>query len=160
MSDYFPGQIEIGGDISRKDLNILINIVVNMELKDEDYSDVWTREKLVEAFATQDSVFMTDDQARYGEFPELEAWLVEYKISFNRHSDAQYEYDAVNTYCRVDGKKAILNTVYSTQNDEDLLPYSVIKNIVNDNFLGNEQKVKEIRRITNKITVLPKLVII
>ena len=120
MSDYFAGEIEIGGRISRSDLNELIDLIVSEELK-EDYNDTWTRERLVKAFAAQDSVRLTDDEARYGEFPELEEFLVEHKISFNRHSDARYEYDATNLYYRGEETIGEAAVFFSTQDGNDLI---------------------------------------
>ena len=155
MADYFAGEIEIGGSIPRSDLNELIDLITNEELK-EDYSDVWARDKLVTAFATQESVRLTDDQARYGEFVELEEWLIEHNIYFDRHSDARYEYDAVNTYYR-GGETVTLN---STQVGTDLISYSTIDEIVNHKELNAEQKIEQLRKTLTKVPPLPKLVII
>jgi hypothetical protein len=159
MGDYFAGDIEIGGKISRKDLNELIEKILEGGLK-KDYNFLYTRGELVEAFATQKSVSLCDDQAKYGEFPELEAWLIEHKIPFDRHSDARYEYDAVNTYCRVEDNKVILNTLYSTQDGADLLDKGCIGSIVNDSGLTDTEKINELQRIINKVESLPPIEII
>ena len=128
MGDYFAGEIEIGGPVSRSELNELIDLIVDEGLK-EDYSDTWTRDKLVKAFATQDTVRLTDDQASYGEFPELEEFLVEHKISFNRHSDARYEYDATNLYYRGEETIGEAAVFFSTQEGHDLIPVETIEKI-------------------------------
>ena len=37
---------------------------------------------------------LTDDQARWGRFEELEEFLEEHRIPYRRRSEAKYEYDA------------------------------------------------------------------
>jgi hypothetical protein len=159
MADYFAGEIEVGGRISRSDLNELIDLIVSEELK-EDYGDTWTREKLVKEFATQDSVRVTDDQANYGEFPELEEFLVEHKISFNRHSDARYEHDSANLYYRGEETIGEAADFFSTQDGHDLVPVETIENIINDGTKDEKQKVQILREIITRITPLPKIEIV
>ena len=45
-------------------------------------------------------LFLADNQARFGMFEELEGFLCEHGIPFDRHSDARYEFDAENVRFR------------------------------------------------------------
>ena len=96
MGDYFAGRIEIGGPLRSNVLNSLIEAILNSDrLSLIGYGDEpATDETLRMAFQTGPTVTLYDDQAPYGEFEELEAFLVRRRIHFDRLSDARYEYNA------------------------------------------------------------------
>jgi len=109
MADYFAGRIEIGGPLRRRTLNTLIEAILNYgRLSLVGYGDVPATEvTLREAFQTGQTVTLYDDQARYGQFDELEEFLVRHRIHFDRLSDARFEYNAELVRYRGRGQPAV-----------------------------------------------------
>ena len=99
MSDRFPGAITIGGSIPRRLLDLLAEMVATESVSiDWQYTLDKTaiRVAIEEAAARGETVRFTDDEAVGGMFEELEGWLTNHGIDFDRHSDARYEWDAEN----------------------------------------------------------------
>lgn len=121
MSDYFPGEITIGGSIPRRLLTGLAGEIENAGVA-QGYGGVvvnavLAREILEQQAADGGTAYFCNDQARFGQFEELEGWLTRHGIDFDRHSDARYEWDAENVYGR--GRKAPV-TVSSNTGGKDL----------------------------------------
>ena len=57
-------------------------------------------EELRQALDENGHLFLVNDQARYGMFEELEDFLCEHDIPYDRHSDARFEWDAENVTFR------------------------------------------------------------
>jgi len=95
MSDRFPAEIHMGGPIPRQLRQRLIDAVVaqGVRLNDHDGPGA-TEESVQEALREGQILCLYDDQASYGQFDELEMFLVQYRIHFNRHSDGYCERDA------------------------------------------------------------------
>jgi len=74
-----------------------------------------------------ETVRFTDDEARYGQFEELENWLTSHGIDFDRHSDARYEYDGENAYGRGRKRPVILN---ADQSGKDLVRAEEVRKIL------------------------------
>src|SRR5207244_3871454 len=95
--DYFPGQIQIGGSVSRALAEGLAKAItdarVSLEWGGTDFSPEAADGLLVGVDADTKLLQLYDDQAKYGWFEELEAWLAEHNICFDRQSDARYEFD-------------------------------------------------------------------
>ena len=81
MSDYMWARIKIGGKISRPVLTHLVEFGVP-ELSPEEAASPGAVPHLE----------MEDDEARWGMFEELEAYLTEQAIPFDRVSDGRYEH--------------------------------------------------------------------
>jgi hypothetical protein len=154
MSDNFPGEITIGGSILRATLEQLKALIIEQGCKIE-YGELWTENELEKAFTTTDSVMITDDSARYGEMKEIKEFLVQNKIPFNAHSDARYEFDAVNTYYRGDNEYVF----FATQEGTDLLNYNTVSAIVYDDRFDSDKKIEAIKELLTA-TDLPKLRIV
>ena len=92
MSEPIPAKIEIGGSIKRSQLDEIIRLGDCGNLQAEgagpNYSGI-----SIESLPTPRLV-IGNPEADYGEFTELEAFLVENEILFDRHSDAKHEYEA------------------------------------------------------------------
>ncbi len=98
MADYLAAQITIGGCISRGLVPGLCRTI-----REEGLALEWgeasfvpeSTEELLAARQLIDGDFvlrLCDDQARYGEFDTLEAFLIKRRIPFDRHSEAHYDY--------------------------------------------------------------------
>lgn len=109
MADYFAGRIEIGGPLSRKVFEDLSAAILNEGwLSLIGYGDEpATEETLRKAFQAGQTVTLFDEQALYGQFDELEEFLVKHRIHFDRLSEARYEYNAELVRYRGRGRPAV-----------------------------------------------------
>lgn len=130
MSDRFPAEITIGGDIPRRLLNELAGMIAS-----EGVSLDWqyvldqpaVREAIEAAAAKGETVRFTDDEACYGQFEELESWLTRHGIDFDRHGDARYEYDGENAYGRGRKRPVIMN---ADQSGDPQVSIEEVRNIL------------------------------
>ena len=93
MSDRMPAEIWVGGQLPR----ILINEFPISDLRldcDESPVDATSEEGILSARDESGLLHFADCEAAYGEFAELEGWLREHNIPFQRQSSGRYEYDA------------------------------------------------------------------
>jgi len=129
MSEYFPAEIHIGGPISRAALPDLFRAICaeGVSLKDYDGPQA-TEESLEEAFREGQVVRLCDAQACYGQFDALEAFLVEQRIHFDRHSDAFCEFSAENVHYRGEGEPLITP---ADQRGNSLVPCSEVLAVLN-----------------------------
>ena len=102
MSDRFPGQITIGGDIKRSLVDGLCKAICgeygSLEWGDapfEPKDEKELLEGLEDGYLT-----LKAEEARYGEFDELECFCNDNGIAYDRHSDGYCEYDPENVYFR------------------------------------------------------------
>ena len=92
MADYMAAHIEIGGKLARCKLNELLSLIE--ELSAEDYSSSPPNQEYLQKCTDENKpLALYDDQARYGEFPELEEFSIANKLIFKRHSSPKYEYE-------------------------------------------------------------------
>ena len=75
-------------------------------------------EELRKALDEDGHLFLVNDQARYGMFEELEDFLCQHGIPFDRHSDARFEFDAENVMFRPGMKRPV---EMPSNNDGDAL---------------------------------------
>ena len=104
MADRFPGEITIGGKIPAALLEEFLGEVASSGASVGDYGnapfDGRTAEELRGTLDENGQLRLADPEACYGQFEELEGFLQEHGIPFDRHSDARYEFDAVNVMFR------------------------------------------------------------
>ncbi len=92
MADYMAAHIEIGGNLARTKLTELLSLI--HDLSAEDYwSSPPNQEYLKKCTDENKPLALYDDQARYGEFPELEEFCIANNLTFKRHSSPKYEYE-------------------------------------------------------------------
>ncbi len=145
MADHFPAEIHIGGPIPRDILDELVKEIVATEASLKGYTeDTVTDESARKAFQEGKIIDLYDDQARYGSFEELENFLIEHEIHFDRHHDSYCEYSAENVYCR--GNQEILNRP-SNQNGDVLIRRDDIMSILNNNALDNSGKLEALAQL-------------
>ena len=98
MSDWFPGKIEIGGDIPAELADELHEMVAYARAALDWGGDAFRPASVGDLVAAVDPetghLRLFDDQACYGRFEALEDWLEENGISYDRHSDAYGECEA------------------------------------------------------------------
>jgi hypothetical protein len=147
MSDYYPAEIRIGGPIPQIILTELIRAIVNEGVSLDGYGgpDV-TEEALWQAFRQGAIVALYADQARYGEFDLLEAFLGKHRIHFDRFSEAFCEYNAEAVRYR-GGKETVV--LPADQNGNVLLCREEIAAVLEDASLDAPAQVEAIRRLVN-----------
>ena len=143
MSDYYPAEIRIGGPIPQIILTELIRAIVDEAVSLDGYGgpDV-TEEALWQAFHQGAIVALYADQARYGQFDSLEAFLVKHRIHFDRYSEAFCEFSAEAVFYR-GGEEAI--ALPAGQSGHVLLRFEDIVGILDDSALDDGGKVGAIR---------------
>tara|TARA_B100001778_G_scaffold334952_2_gene349501 strand:- start:19348 stop:19896 length:549 start_codon:yes stop_codon:yes gene_type:complete len=102
MADRFPGEITLGGTIVINTIEERERVENALSLFGEYCSHSYGEprhghvsiEEVPELLNDSGMLVGKDDQARYGEFEEVEAACREAGIGYSRHSSARYEYDA------------------------------------------------------------------
>ena len=99
MADYMAAEIHIGGKVRRSVVQALCTVItksgVSLEWGDGP-CHLNTPEELLQARSADEPLVLKlfDDQARWGQFEELEKFLREHGIAYCRWSEGKYEYDA------------------------------------------------------------------
>jgi hypothetical protein len=145
MSDYFPAEIHIGGPVPRAALDGLIEAMMAQGGSLSDYGGAEpTRDAILTAIQEGATVGLYDAEACFGQFPDLEAFLVEHGIHFNGHNDAYGECDAENVFYR-GGPEPV--RMPATQAGEGLVACRDILAALDDRSLSDGEKLMAIRGI-------------
>jgi len=148
VSDHFPGEIRIGGPIPQIVLTELIRVIVDEAVSLDGYGGPdATEDTLWQAFRQGAIVALYADQARYGQFDSLEAFLVKHRLHFDRHSEAFCEYNAEIVSYR-GGKEAV--ALPADQNGHVMLRWEEVVGILDDQALADRAKLDAIRRLVNQ----------
>ncbi|MDI6824662.1 MAG: hypothetical protein QME87_09955 [Bacillota bacterium] len=82
MAERIPATLRVGGSITREQYEEIKRLI-------EQEGDPFL------SMVEPDSLVCEADDAPWGRFEELEEYLVQHGIPFDRHTEAKYEYDAV-----------------------------------------------------------------
>jgi hypothetical protein len=131
MGEYYPGEITIGGKVSAAVLTEFLSEVASAGASVGDYDGptfgAKTVEELLKVLNEDGHLVLADSQASFGQFDELEAFCIKNDIPFDRHSDAHYEFDAVNVYFRPGMKHPA--QVYSNNRRDDLMDADEVRTV-------------------------------
>ena len=134
MSDYFAGEIRIGGNVPADLLEEFLGELESSGAKVGGYDGAAfacrTADELRQAVDENGHLFLVDDQARFGMFEELEGFLCEHDIPYDRHSDARFEFDAENVRFRPGMERPL--TVPSNDAGDDLADAGMIRPIAKE----------------------------
>ena len=98
MGDYFPGKIEIGGQLAEELVESFVDaIMMDGATIGDDYDDGTPDEGDVDkavrnVSAEKISIKFCDTEATGGVFENIESFCHNNKLAYVRHSDAKYEY--------------------------------------------------------------------
>ena len=92
MSDRMAAEIWVGGKLPRSLLDEFPISDLRLDW-DESPVDATSEEGILGARDESGLLHFADTEASDGEFAELEGWLREYNIPFQRQSSGRYEYD-------------------------------------------------------------------
>ncbi len=164
MSDRFPGLIEIGGPLSR---GLVPELLARVQAKTlrwdwcEDAVQATTPDELVDELRQHDCSVLSagDDEACGGCFPDLEDFLVEHGIAFNRRSDAKYEYDGELVYFRPGMQEP--GWIRATQDGEPVVLLDDLQNVRPLLRQGDHQQaLAKLDELLDAIPPLPPLTIV
>jgi len=123
MADYMAAHIEIGGKLARCKLNKLLSLIE--ELSAEDYGSSALNQGYLQTCADEKKpLALYDDQARYGEFAELEQFCIANNLTFKRHSSPKYEYEGQIRFFSPDSGERVIG---ATDDGEPYLRWSELK---------------------------------
>ena len=101
VADRFAGEITIGGNVPAALLEKFLEQVRSTDSLAGDYDgpsfDAENTEQLRQTLDGGGHLKLVDPEASHGMFQELEAFLQQHGIPFDRHSDGQYELVATFT---------------------------------------------------------------
>lgn len=111
MSDRFPAEITIGGKIPRLILWDIAKLIVDEGLGASWEGEIYEGGLEIDLVLTMferaaercETLTFSDLDARGGEFPSVENFLIKEKIDFDRHSEGKYSESAELIICR-DGR--------------------------------------------------------
>ena len=158
MSDRFPAKISFGGKVPASLKNELVKFIWR---EDFEFVNGWGYENTITDLEEVQSaldiaakenrpVCFSDNQAHYGKFKQLEKFLVENNIDFDRVSDSFVDNDGETILCR--NRKLI--RFYSSQTGVLLVPYDDVRkeiDIVTFNLLESIKNQPEINKIEHDV---------
>ena len=164
MGERFPAIILIGGQVPRSLIPDLIDVI-----NASDVGLLWGgrvcfdgHDSLIAVLDEQGHLILCDDEASYGVFQDLECFLQNNNIAFDRHSDARYEYDGelVSFRPAVHNVESQMWKFYATQDGDRLVLFNLVsqvRDILNQDLHG--ERVQEARKLLDDILgpVIPPL---
>ncbi len=150
MADYFACKIEIGGKLTTVQVEKIVEIC-----KQHGRGFGWgdaapTVDEIVETIEAGEELVICDDQARYGEMPDLEGYLVEEGIPFIEQQDGRYEFDAKTIW--FNGKETV--SFPSNQSGNQLVETQVVREAL---ALIDDGKLEDGLNLLRSRSVEPKL---
>ena len=111
MGEYFPAEIKIGGKLPARLLEQFLAEIRSAGTKVGGYDGAefacQNAEELRQALNESGHLFLVDDRASFGMFENLEGFLVNNGIPFDRHTDTKHEFDAENVRFRRGMKRPV-----------------------------------------------------
>jgi hypothetical protein len=143
MSDRFPGWIYIGGKLRKKNIANLASMLQCLRRDyGESYLDIQEAKLYIaETVKKEEALFGCDEDARGGEFEELENFCDKVGLFFRRISDSRYEYDREIKIRNSTGVK----TCICSSSEEPLIPLSTLTSI-----LGHSKTIKQVKEKVKK----------
>jgi hypothetical protein len=144
MSDYFPAEISIGGQIYQ---NCLVQLIKKIEAEGASLNGYGappaTKDAIRSALKEGRIIRLYDDRALNGEFRDLEDFLLRNLIHFDRHCDASCESNAENVYFRGGMKILVLP---SDQAGNILYRHEDLTEILDHPTLNDHDKIAALQR--------------
>lgn len=137
MSDRFPAKITIGGELKKSYWNHFIealhddNPCVGERYDESPAIDLIKEPNDLEKHLTDGFLVLTDSDAPYGEFTELERACQELDLDYDRHCDACYEYNGEIFMIRSGFEE---KRMFSTQDEKPLVSVEEMKSVLGENF--------------------------
>jgi len=134
MADRFTAEIRIGGKVKRARIPALIQAINAEQLQQEwgkALPEITTEDQLLSHRNEKGVLWFCNEEQAWGQFEDLEEFLRESGIPFNRGHDPRYDSDGELAlfrpgmkeprYCVADASGALMVAVEKIQNIRDLL---------------------------------------
>ena len=131
MADRMAVEIEIGGPVPRRLVDDLIVAIRSEALSlcsDEGPFTATTADQLLELSSRdgrQGTLHLLEHEVAWGRLEELESFLIEHGIAFDRWTEAKYEYDAELVQFRAGMKQPVC--IVTLQNKEPVIAVRALK---------------------------------
>lgn len=163
MSERFSTWIKIGGRVKRSRVEPLLKAIRETGVR-TDWGDAWfepkSAEELLEA-VQEKHLLLCDEEARHGEFPELETACRRLRLSYRRHSEGTCGYDAGLTDWRPGMPEPIYRRSSNEHTHEAMFLASEIEPVIEALKAGKtKQAIKVIQRMMPSIPDLPPFEIV
>ena len=163
MSDRYCAWIRIGGSIERSKTEPLLGEIqasgVSLDWGEPPFEPA-SAEALVDA-KKEDILQLCDDQARNGEFPELEEVCRDLGLAYTRFCEAWCGYDAEVVEFRPGMKEPLIRTCSNEGSDIVLVDTAAVKEALTSLEAGrNQEAIAQLRSLCPQVPDLPPLEII
>lgn len=163
MSERYATWIQIGGRIKRSRIDSFLKAIREAAVRTdwgEAYFEPQTPEELLEA-CKDGHLQLCDEEARYGEFPELEKACRRLRLSYRRHCEGMCGYDAELLDWRPGMKEPVAHKSSNEHTDETLVLASAVTEAITLLEAGNTQQgIEALKHLCPQLPELPPLEII
>ncbi len=163
MADRFPGEIHIGGvlrpaDHDEEDIDAFLGQCSEQPLQwgESGHGGPLTLD-VIDQVIDADTGWITfrHDQACYGEFEELEELCCRLGLSFDRHSDARWEYNGESTRWRPGMERPLVEN--ATQSGNPLIDRERVEACLATLKAGRvEEGIKDLQDLVPEVAPLTK----
>jgi hypothetical protein len=158
MADRMAAEIWIGGKLSRSLLDEFPISDLRLDW-DETPIDPTSEDGILSARDESGLLHFADCEAAWGEFEELEGWLREHGIPFQRQTSGKYEYDPCFVEFRPDLPRKPDRHTLTTQNGAPVISREEIEKsmqgmakLVNDSKRTAEKRLRAWERIYRRLS--------
>jgi hypothetical protein len=122
MSEPIPAEIFIGGQLPiAKAQGLLATILSSGACKDDSADYPGDLESLLDCMDDEGHLHLYNGQANYGSLDDLEEYCRANRLSYDRYSDAKYEYDGIVKFFRPGGSGDCVHAAQVSQNHQLLV---------------------------------------
>jgi len=163
MSSRFCASIRIGGQIRRSKVELLLKEIraaaLGLEWGDAPFLPQ-NADELMEGRRDK-HLWLCDEQADYGEFPELEAACRKLGLSYSRHGEASFDCDAELADWRPGMKKPLVRAGSNINSHDSYVPIEAVRKAVALLETGDTTKaLHAFRQLCPDISELPPFEIV
>jgi hypothetical protein len=132
MSDRFCAWIRIGGAVKRTRARVLLRAIRESGVRADWGEPFFEPETAADLIHPRKNgwPWLCDEQARNGEFPDLEKTCRRLGLGYTRHSEAYCGYDAELVDWRPGMTKPLVRTGSNEHGDAVLVPMQVVKKVL------------------------------
>lgn len=163
MSSRFCASIRIGGQIKRSSVEPLLKEIraaaLSLEWGDAPFMPQNADELM--AGRKDKHLWLCDEQADYGEFPELETACRKLGLAYCRHSEASFDCDAELADWRPGMKKPLVRPGSNINSHDSYVPIEAVRKAIALLKAGEPQKaLHALQQLCPKIPELPPFEIV
>jgi hypothetical protein len=162
MSDRYCAWIRIGGSVTRARARTLVRAIRESGVRSEWGEPYFEPETAADLIHPRKNgwLWLCDEEARNGEFPDLEKTCRRLGLGYTRHSEAYSSYDAELVEWRPGMRRPLVRTGSNEHCDAVLVPLQVVERVLAHFEAGRlAEGMEGLRRLCPEIPVLPPFAI-